>query len=592
MSARPGRTARARWLRWGLLALVVVVVGAFIGYTGYQAVRAKQALHEVAADFQMLRGQLASGDTAGAAQTVRAAQHDSARARDLTRGPGWWLAGKLPGVGADVYAVRTAADVTYQLSSNVLPDVVRAARVLRPDRLRPRHGRIHVAPIRAVAPTVVSADRALHAQAARVLAIDTGNLAGQIAGPISTLQAKLADAVALADHASLAVRLLPQMLGAKGPRTYLFMFQNNAEARATGGIAGSIALVTADHGKLSLGEQGGAATIGHFDRPVLPLTHAEKRLFGARLAEYPQDVNLTPNFPRSAELIAAMWNARHQRKVDGVVSADPVALSYLLAGTGPVHLDGGHPLTASNAVSLLLNRVYFQIADPRQQNPFFNSVARKVFEALTAGRGRPRGILHGLTKAADEHRLLVWSTRPAEQGLLAPTAISGELPTQPTGAPQVGVYLDDASGAKMDYYLHYRVDMASTGCRAGRQQLRLTLRMRSAVPADTRRLPDYIVAPAVHGPRGTFLTTVYFYLPAGGRLRSLAIDGQPQPFSVARHDGRPVMAQTVTLAPGERHTLVAAMVGGAGQRGAPLLRTTPGANGTGAGQVTPSACDR
>ncbi len=40
--------------------------------------------------------------------------------------------------------------------------------------------------------------------------------------------------------AARAVRLLPPMLGADGPREYLLLVQNNAEQRATGGIPGSV----------------------------------------------------------------------------------------------------------------------------------------------------------------------------------------------------------------------------------------------------------------------------------------------------------------------------------------------------------------
>lgn len=579
----------AHRLRWSLL-LVAIAVVVLVAYTGYQAVKAKEALDRVAADFQTLRSQLATGDTTGAASTVHAAQDDSQAALHNTRGPGWWLTGMLPEVGANVQAVRTVADVANRLSTNALPDVVRAAETLQPDKLRPHHGRIDLAPIRAIAPTVVRADKRLKAQTARVEAIDSRDLAAQIAAPVRTLQTKLADASDLSDRASRAVQLLPPMLGGNGRRTYLFLFQNNAEVRATGGIPGSFAAVTADHGRLTMGRQGDAATIGRFDHPVLPLTPAEKQLFGANLAKYPQDVNFTPDFPRSAQLIAAMWNARYNEKVSAVVSVDPVALSYLLKGTGPVQVAGGQQLTSFNAVQLLLNQVYFRIADPAQQNVFFNSVARRVFGAVISGRGQPRSVLQGLTEAADEHRVLVWSSRPAEQALLAPTAMSGQLRSQPSTSPNVGVYLDDASIGKMDYYLHYHVDVASTGCRTGRQQLEVTLSMRSAAPANVSRFPAYVLGPKGLRRAGTFLTTMYFYLPVGGHLNELRIDGTKHPFSLAHHDGRTVVAQTVALAPGQRHTLRLSMVGGAGQQGTPVLRVTPGAHGSGIGTVTPSSC--
>lgn len=579
----------AHRIRWGLLVLAGVVV-LLVAYTGYQAIRAKDALQRVSADFQELRSQLVDGDTTGAASTLRVAQDDAQQARHDTHGPGWWLVGKVPSLGANVSAVQTVADVSDGLAADVLPDVVRAAKVLQPDRLRPKDGRIDLAPIRQVAPYVVRADRRLQRDMARLQAVDTHDLAGQIAAPVRRLQDGLASAAALSDRASRAVRLLPPMLGADGKQTYLFLFQNNAEVRATGGIPGSFAVVTADHGQLTMGHQGDAGTIGRFDHPVLPLTSAEKSLFGENLGRYPQDVNLSPDFPRTGQLITAMWNARHRAKVDGVVSVDPVALSYLLGGTGPVHIAGGRQLTASNAVPLLLNRIYFQIADPSQQNLFLNSVARSVFDAFTAGQGQPREVLQQLTKAADERRILVWSRHPSEQQLLGPTAMGGRLRQIPSVSPDLGLFLDDASGGKMDYYLHYRVDVASDSCHGSRQQLGVVMRMRSSVPADTRGLPDYVFRPVVRGPRGTFVTTMYLYLPVGGRMSQVTIDGADQPFSVAHHDGRTVVAETVRLTPGQRHTLRFRLSGGLHQVGDPVLQVTPGANGPGVGRVDPSVC--
>ena len=225
---------------------------------------------------------------------------------------------------------------------------------MRPARLRPVDGRIDLAPLRAGAPAVVRASERLAEQDKVVEAIDVRPLAPEIARPVTLLQDKIARADALADRASRAVRLLPSMLGAHGKRNYLFLFQNNAEVRATGGIPGSFALLTASHGKVTLGRQDDAGSLGRFVRPPIPLTGEEKALFGQELRVYPQDVNFTPDFPRTAELAAAMYRSKRGLAVDGVVSVDPVALSYLLRGTGPVTTAGGRrrqPTTLSGCCS-------------------------------------------------------------------------------------------------------------------------------------------------------------------------------------------------------------------------------------------------
>lgn len=44
---------------------------------------------------------------------------------------------------------------------------------------------------------------------------------------------------------------MPSMLGADGPRRYVAVFENTAEARGTGGLPGAFAVLRAERGRLS-----------------------------------------------------------------------------------------------------------------------------------------------------------------------------------------------------------------------------------------------------------------------------------------------------------------------------------------------------
>ena len=549
-----------------------------VSFTGWQAFKARDALTLVAEDFTDLGGQLTAGDQEGAAVTLARAQENAAEARAHTRGPGWWLTSQIPGVGPNVRAVRVVADVTDRLAGDVLPGVVEATATLRPENLRPRDGRVDLRPIEEVAPAVVAADRLLQVEARRVSRLGVDDLAPQIAGPVTRMQIELARAADLSDQASRAVRLLPPMLGSEGPRSYLLLFQNNAEPRATGGIPGSFAVVRARDGRISIGRQGDASTIGGFDRPVVPLSPDERALFGTGLAVYPQDVNFTPDFPRSAQIMRTMWTQRHGLKVDGVASTDPVALSYLLEGTGPIEVAGG-TLTADNAVDLLLSDVYREIPDPAAQNVFFASVARKVFDAVASGQGEPRAVLDGLVRGAGEHRLLLWSSVPEEQRLIAATSLSGELLTKPRPTPRVSVFLNDGTGNKLGYYLDYDVSLTPSRCQGQRQVLDLRVDLRSRVPAGGRGLPDYVADSVAGAARGSLRLNVLVYAPVDGYLESAALGDEELDLPTVEHEGRRLLQVTVELAPGQRASLEAVAFGGNGQLEAPELRVTPGVRG-------------
>jgi hypothetical protein len=576
-------------LRWALV-LVGVVVVALVGYTGWQALQARHDLEQVSADFQSLSSQLTSGDQDAAQQTLVLTQEHANAARRHTRGPGWWLAVRVPGVGPNVDAVRTVADLADNLSTQVLPDVVDATGVLRPDRMRPTGGRIDLAPISEVAPRVVRAAGRLTTQSNRAEAIDTSRLLPQVAVPVRRLQDRLRDAAVLTGRASRAVQLLPPMLGAGSERTYLMFFQNNAELRSTGGLPGSFATVRARDGKVTMGNQGSASSVGSFDRPPTELTAEERVLFGPNMGVLPQDTNFTPDFPRTAQLLAAMWNARHADKVDGVLSTDPVALSLLLRGTGPVGLPGGVSLTAQDAVGMLLNQVYAQIADPAQQDGFFKVAAKSVFDAVSSGQGEPKAVLASLVTATEQRRIMLWSGNAREQALLAPTRLGGSLTSPPSSTPHIGVFLNNGGGSKLDYFLDHRVDVTSSRCQAGRQHLTVTLGLRSQVPADPGGLSDSIAKNAVGIPRGLIRITLFVYAPAGGYLDAATYDGQQRELAERTHDGRTVVAQTVDVEPGSKHTLTYRMVTAKGQTARTDLQVTPGARSDGMGTVGPSAC--
>ncbi len=261
----------------GLLiaAAVVVAVGAF---TTYQAFKARSAMHTASDRLTTLSDAAAAGDPGAARQAMFDAQVATESARRNTSGPVWWLASKVPVVGDDITAVRTVINVADEVTQGILPDLIDASESLAPDDLQPTDGRIALAGIRDVSPALTEADDRLAVQVERIHAIDTSSLMSQVANPVSELRAKLDDAHTVTQRISLAAQLLPTMLGGdRQQRTYLVMFQNNAEVRAGGGIPGAMAVVEAKNGKVRLTKQASLSDLPGFRGPVLPLTQAEEK---------------------------------------------------------------------------------------------------------------------------------------------------------------------------------------------------------------------------------------------------------------------------------------------------------------------------
>jgi Protein of unknown function (DUF4012) len=381
------RERRRRRAGWIMLATGVLILAgtAWVGWRSYQAY---SHLKIASADVSRLQDELrdmTTFDPAAAAGTIDHLRAESAMARSAVDDPVFRAATVLPWLGANLSAVRDVTVTVDSLATEVAPSLVRVAQTLRPADLAPRAGSIDLAPIEQSSAVLQSADAAVNASRARMAGIDRSALLAPVNDAVLTLWRKLDDAVAVTGTGARAARLLPPMLGAHGSRTYLVVFQNLAEPRATGGIFGSYALVHADNGKISIAHGTPTRNLGSFDPPIVELSHQQLALYTPVMAQYPADVNLTPDFPTAAALFAKMYSERTGSAVDGVVAVDPVALSYVLRGSSPIDVGDGMVLTSDSLVRILLATAYQKF--PRRRSPGNGARAARLSPPMLGADG-------------------------------------------------------------------------------------------------------------------------------------------------------------------------------------------------------------
>ncbi len=569
----PLRRRRATWIVLG-----VVVVG--LGVCGILLARdissARTALDDATTQAERLQQQLTSGDTKGARASLTGLQRSTQTAVDSTSGPLWSVAKVLPFVGSSVDAVQVSARSVDDIADRAMPPLVSTSRAIDADLFKPRDGRFDLKAFSSIRRPVTTSADVLTENRKRLDAVDTDDLLSAVRGPVSDLQGKVATAQEASSSAARALRLAPELLGSDGRRTYLLLFQNNAEARATGGIPGAMAIVRANDGRLTFDTDFSKDDVKIFAKPVARLTKDERNTFGTTIGTDIRDVNLLPSFPRSAAIARAMVQRSTSAKIDGVISLDPVALSYALRGTGAVRVGDDTRLTSENAVEILLNQVYARYEDPAAQDAFFADAARRIFTQVLDGRGDPRKVLSGLDQAVEEHRILMWFPREDEQAEIEPTALSGRLRDDGT-SPRVGVYVNDATSSKMQYYLRQTSSVHAQSCSAdGRQRLRTTATFRSTAPADAAQLPSYIAGTGKHSRVGTQRIGVQIALPVGSDVSELTINGKRRLVSQSAFGGRPFVRVPMVLKPGQSITVVVDSTTGRDQRGRPVLDVTPG----------------
>jgi Protein of unknown function (DUF4012) len=554
---------------------VVLLAGLWLAVT---AVMARSQLGQVRSEVHTLRAKITAGDWSAARATAADLADHAHRAHQLTSGPVWAAAAALPAGGQPLQTIRGITSALDALSHDALPQVVSASERLDLRTLRRPDGSIDLSRIAALRPALTNASATVD-QAAKAISalpahtwlssIDAAHL--DALGQITALDGAL-------KSANLAVRILPAMLGQDGPKRYFLAFQNEAEARGTGGLPGAFAIVVADHGKLAFTHMESDTTLGRTAANVDfgPDYH---QLYDAAGATNPYvNGNLSPNFPYAAQIWASMWRNYSGERVDGVIAVDPTALSYLLAATGPATLPDKSQVTAANAVALTQSTIYAKFsglgaAEQAQRRVYQLSIASAASKKILGAHGGSQALVAAMSKAADQRRLLIWSADPAVQADLARTSVAGIVPI--TSAPYVGLSIVNDAGNKLDYYLDRSLTWQRTGCGPARQAT-VTITLTNNAPASG--LSPYVTtrsdAHSYPVKPGDNRLEVSYFATQGAVMEAVTVAGQPGDATIGAERGHPVYTVDLELPRGTSRTIVLHLSEPAGV-GTPIVLSQP-----------------
>ena len=234
-----GRRRRIRLSAYAVAAALLLFAVA-LGYSAFQT-------HRHLRDAQMAVGLLRAGlvnqktPAAEVEQRLATVQREADAARSLTDGPLWGVPAAVPWLGRPFETVRGASAAVSRVAHDVLPPV-RAARdgLVGVDLTQPKGG-IDLRPVAAAEKPLGQASRSSDAVLADVSALPVSGV-GPVDQARADLLGQLQDLSGQLRSTHEAVSLLPPMLGADGPRRYMVAFQNNAEARGSGGLPGVYAV--------------------------------------------------------------------------------------------------------------------------------------------------------------------------------------------------------------------------------------------------------------------------------------------------------------------------------------------------------------
>ncbi|AKK30260.1 membrane protein [Mycobacterium sp. EPa45] len=552
---------KRRAVVWPSLGVLVLLL-AFGCWLGFQANAAKSNLEAARNSAQQAKSAVLQGNTGDASRFALDAGAHAQAARDAAHSLPWDIAAAVPWLGSPFETGQQIADVVFNLATDVLKPIAEAGTTVSPNHLL-ADGRLDVVALRNEEPTL----RKFATDAARIdaeaQAISEPGYLEAIVNARSQLQAQTQDLSKLLTNTALAARLAPSMMGADGPRSYFMAFLTNAEARGTGGLLGGFGVVRFDDGKPSIDTL--APNTDFNNRQFTPLSLGpefdNQYGFTNPSTDY-RNTNQTSHFPYAAQI----WRSMAQQAgldVDGVMSIDPVALSYILGATGPVVLPDGETVTKDNAVELTESTVYIRYPGEKDQparKKYLQGIAAEVVKQVLGNVKSPRALLEALGRAVSERRIAVWSSFPEEQALLEQTPLAHTIPDD--AAPYAGIVINNLGGNKLDYYLDRRIEYVADGCSGATRRSTVTVRLKNNVTSP-ESLPDNVAGrlgfSPKHGadliPKGTMFTSVRLLATTGAKLIDVMSNGSQIDARADSERGHPSFEALLVIPAGQTDEL-------------------------------------
>lgn len=255
--------------------------------------------------------------------------------------------------------------------------------------------------------------------------------------------------------------LLAKLFGAPEERRILLIFQNPRELRATGGFAGSFALMTARNGLIETIEapEGGTYAI-QGQLPLARIAPKPLHLINPRF-EF-QDANWWPDFPTSARKITELYEAAGGPTVDAVVALTAHVGEELLVLQGKTELNpaqtGESALTPDNFIDVLQETIARdRVQDPGSPKKIITSLLPSMVEVVknTASCCYQELIKTGLS-LLNRKDIQIWARDQDIQSAIAKLGWSGALKN--TQGDYLAVITSNVGGGKTDQAVEEKIE--------------------------------------------------------------------------------------------------------------------------------------
>jgi len=327
--------------------------------------------------------------------------------------------------------------------------------------------------------------------------------------------------------------VLPQALGADGPRRYLIAIGNQAEMRASFGAPLTLLMVEFDDGRISIPIKGQTST------ELFPPLNARVEWFGPAYNPFFKGnqrnrpfvvTNTHPNLLFSAQEMAGSWTGGNYPDVDGVIALDLTAIAAVLKATGPIESPVYGTVDADQIGQILLVEAYQEFgqddAVARQQAN--QQLLDELLGRILSGDDLVNAA-QAIASTAPGRHFQVWMRDNRLEQLALNAGAAGVVDDPETG-DWSAMYTQNGNQSKVDVFQQRNqlvvVNLSEDGSARVRQQLTLT----NATPPDRPEGP-----PERIGYETSWLKNAYLlYVPKAAR--NYRVD-YPQDFNVRPFPG-------------------------------------------------------
>jgi hypothetical protein len=243
------------------------------------------------------------------------------------------------------------------------------------------------------------------------------------------------------------VEVTKELVGSDTKKTYLFIFQNNQEARATGGFIGTFGLLTIDKGVV---ESLDIKEIYNPDGQLRDKIVAPEPIQELTPRWFLRDSNWFPDFPKSSEKIMDFYEKTGGPTVDGIISLTPTVIERFLRITGDIEMPE-YGITVNSDNFLLVTQYQTSVAYDKEENKpkqFVADLAPILLNRILSPQGDLGELANLVGQAIEEKHMLFYLNNEDKQELLSDLGVTGEI--RQTNGDYLMVVNSNIGGMKTD----------------------------------------------------------------------------------------------------------------------------------------------